>query len=256
MSYKEWVDYDFTKDLKYVAGYNGPGNRGLCASYADVAEVIPESQWKELADQIQSKGGGTSRYVTRIFNQKQEGSCVANASSQAMEIVSCKQFGKNRVVHFSAMSLYKRIGRSPQSGAVVSDAIEELVNKGLLPLDDEQNKTKFKHYMPNTGWSTPYPTGWEDTAKMFKALEWTEIDSYAELVSALLFHEPVVVGRSGHSICYCDFLYKDGEPMVKYANSWGDWGDKGYGYDTLRSIKASSGWAYALRSVTYASFRD
>ncbi len=248
MSNKILVDYDFTKDPRYVKGFNGYGPRGLYAKYADTAPVIPESDWKELSQQ-----GGCSRLVTRIYNQKQEGSCVANASCQSHEITQARQFGKDRVVHLSAISLYKRIGSSPNSGAMVSSGIDEMVENGVLPLTRPEN-SRYKHTMENTGFHTSYPEGWQETAKLFKALEWTEIDSYAELVSCLLLQFPVVVGRSGHSICYCDFLYKDGEPMVRYANSWGDWGENGYGYDTLRSIKASSGWAYAPRSVVYPSY--
>lgn len=249
------IDVDFSLDPKYTFGMKSMGDHTKFCRYADENIVIPETDWKALAQHIQDLGVGNSSYVTRIYNQKQEGSCVANASSQATEIVQARQFGKNRVVHLSAMSLYKRIGSGPSSGAVVSDAIEELVKDGVLPLDNEENKARFKHFMPNTGWSTPYPEGWKETAKNFKALEWMVCDSYAELISALLFRYPVVVGRQGHSICYCDVVYKDGEIMVKYANSWGDWGENGFGYDTLRTIKAASGWAYALRSVVAPTFQ-
>jgi hypothetical protein len=167
--------------------------------------------------------------------------------------VQAGQYGRDRVVHLSAISLYKRIGRSPNSGAMVSDGLDEMSENGVLPLDDVANRARFgAHVMPNTGFRTPYPDGWQSTAKKFLALEWTIVDRVEELISALFNQHPVVVGRSGHSICYLDPVYEDGALLVRYANSWGDWGENGFGYDSLRLIKSSSSWAFALRSVSVA----
>lgn len=204
-----------------------------------------------MANAIQVAGGGCSQLVSRIYNQGNEGSCVANACSQAHEIIQAKQFGKANVVPLSAISLYKRIGRSPNSGAMVSDGLDEMSERGVLPLDTPENRTKFgAAVMPNTGFRTPYPTGWEATAKKFAGTEWFILESVNELVSALLLQMPVVVGRSGHSIAYCDVVYQGSDLMVKYANSWGNWGENGFGYDSMRLIRSSASWAFALRSVT------
>lgn len=252
-----FIDVDFPSEPQYVAGYLPlrAFDVEMLASYADEAPVYPESEWQGLASALDAAGGGCDSLVTRIYDQKQEGSCVANATSQSHEIVQCAQFGKDRVVHLSAMSLYKRIGSSPQSGAVVSDGLKEMSERGILPLDDEANKQRFKHTMPNTGWSTPFPSGWEETAKQFKAHEFLTVRKVEELVSALFNQHPVVVGRQGHSICYCRPAYKDGKLVVKYANSWGSWGDQGFGYDTLSQIRQSADWAFSVRSVTVPGFQ-
>lgn len=254
-----FIDVDFTQETRF--GRGDLGMRAIdaqrFASYADEAPVYPESQWREMADAIQKAGGGCSALVTRIYNQKQEASCVANATSQSHEITQAKQFGKDRVVHLSAISLYKRIGRSPSSGAMVSDGLEEMAERGILPLDDEANRARFGQcVMPNTGFSTKYPANWEQTAANFRVHEWLVLNSVAELISALLNQQPVVVGRSGHSICYCDAIYEDGKLLVKYANSWsGDWGEEGFGYDSLKLIKSSANWAFAPRSVVVPTFQ-
>lgn len=249
----DFVDVDFPSDNHFTFGDLGRRafddvSRG---SYADVVNLIPESQWKDEAAAIQAAGGGCSQLVSRIYNQGNEGSCVANACSQAHEIIQAKQAGKENVIHLSAISLYKRIGSSPNSGAMVSDGLEEMAERGILPLDTPENRAKFgTAVMPATGFRTAYPAGWEATAKQFAASEWFICESVNELITALLNQHPVVVGRSGHSICYCDPIYKDGALLVKYANSWGDWGEQGFGYDSLRMIKSSASWAFALRSVT------
>jgi hypothetical protein len=248
----KFIDVSFPDDDKFVFGDQGFAAFGPPrAPYGESVNVIPESQWKDLAAAIQAAGGGCSQAVSRIYNQGNEGSCVANACSQAHEIIQAQKFGKENVVHLSAISLYKRIGRSPNSGAMVSDGLEEMAERGVLPLDTPENRAKFgAHVMPNTGFRTAYPAGWESTAKKFAGSEWFIIESVNELITALLNQHPVVVGRSGHSICYCDAVYQDGALLVKYVNSWGDWGEKGFGYDSSRLIRSSASWAFALRSVT------
>jgi len=248
----DFVDVDFTQDPRYVFG--DAGHRCFSefkAHFADNVEVIPESQWKDLIAEMDAAGGGADQLVTRIYDQKNEGSCVANACSQACEIAQAVQFGKENVTHLSAMSLYKRIGRSPNSGAMIDDGLEEMAEKGILPLDTPENRAKFgDKVMPNTGWSTRYPADWEATARKFRAAEWFIVDTVNELITALLLQIPVVVGRQGHSICYCRPMYRNGPLVAKYANSWHEsWGDQGFGYDTMSQIRQSSNWAFALRSV-------
>ncbi len=249
----KFIDVDFTQDPNFCGGYNGPGDLSRFARYEDEMPVYPESSWVEMA----AADNAADDLVTRIFDQKQEGSCVANASSQGMEVAQARQFGKDRVVHLSAISLYKRIGSSPSSGANVSDAWDALAADGVLPLDDDENKKRFKHTMPNTGFSTPYPDGWKETAKMFKGLEVYKIDSLPELVAAMLDRFGAVVGRSGHSIFHAKLVNKDGDLFARYANSWKEsWGEKGFGYDSMSMMKQACHGAYAIRSIIVPAFQD
>ena len=254
----QFVDVDFAKQPAYVFGDRGVRAFADAApNFADVVPDLPESDWPNLAEAARAAGGGLTQMVTRIYNQGREGACVANACSQAHEIKQAEQFGRDKVVPLSAISLYKRIGSSPSSGAMVSDGIEEML-KGVLPLDTPENRVRFgDKVMPNTNYYAKYPTGWQETAKLFAAHEWYTVRSVASLITALLTGSPVVVGRQGHSICYCDVVYKDGRLSVVYANSWDySWGFAagsmrgGFGLDTLSQIRQSSSWAFALRSVT------
>lgn len=247
----KWLDIDFRKDPRYVKGYDQFGDASKFGSYEDIAELIPESEWDDRIAELDAADNGADSLVSRIYDQKQEGSCVANACSQAHEIMQGLQFGKSRVTHLSAISLYKRIGRSPGSGAMVSDGMEEGATRGILPLDNPENRAKFgDKVMPNTGFYTDYPTDWEPLAKNFRFDECDVIKSFAGMMTALLRRLPVVVGRQGHSICYCRPMKKNGNYVSKYANSWsGGWGDAGYGYDTLSQMRMSSGWAFTPRSI-------
>lgn len=252
---KDLIDVDFAERPQFVFG--DLGRRVFeprFAAYGDTVPTIPESQWPAEAEKIKAAGGGCSALVSRIYDQGQEGSCVANACSQAHEIVQASQWGKENVVHLSAISLYRRIGRSAQSGAMVSDGLDEMAERGVLPLDNPENRARFGAcVMPNTGWRNAFPSGWEAVAAKFAAHEWFIVDTVAELITALIHQHPVVVGRSGHSIAYCDPVYDGGKLYAKYANSWGTgFGENGFGYDSLSMIRSSASWAFALRSVTTA----
>lgn len=257
-----FVDVDFPSDPNFVPGDTNQGNPGgfdtygsSLPNYEEVVPVIPESQWKAEAEKLKANGTGLSQLVSRIFNQLQEGSCVANACSQAFEIAQANQWGKDRVVHIAAMGLYKRIGSSPNSGANVADGLEEMATRGCVPLDDDANKARFGSVvMPNTGWRNSLPSGWEAVGKELMVLERYIIRSVGGLVSALFNGHPVVVGRAGHSICYCDPVYDGNNLLVKYANSWGDWGEAGFGHDSIRLIQQSAGWCFAVRSIVKPSW--
>jgi hypothetical protein len=248
---EQFIDVDFETDPFYTAGDLGLGAvTGLCANFGDSIEVMSDSEIDASIDAMDEAGGGADQLVTRIYNQGQEGSCVANAFSQANEIIQSLQYGRDKVVHLSAMSLYKRIGRSASSGAMVSDGIEEMSKRGILPLDDEANRAKYgSAVMPNTGWRTPFPSNWEATAKLFCGHEYFIVRNSRELFTALCRQYPVVVGRAGHSICYVRPMKQNGRRVVKYANSWGNWGDNGYGYDSQRLYDQSARWAVAVRST-------
>jgi hypothetical protein len=75
------------------------------------------------------------------------------------------------------------------------------------------------------------------------------VRSYDGFITALLRGYPVVYGRSGHSICAVRPVFKGNKLYVKYANSWGNWGENGYGYDSENMIRAGASWAFAVRTV-------
>lgn len=248
----QFIDVDFTVQPEYVFGDLGASLFGSAFSdYESAEEVMTDAEIDAAIEKIDEDGGSLDRLVTRIFDQGQEGSCVANACTQANQVIQAKQFGKDKVVQLSPMSLYKRIGRSAQSGAMVSDGLDEMQKRGILPLNTPENEAKYGGIvMPATGFRNPFPTGWETTAKQFAGVEALIVRSVNALFTALCNGHPVVVGREGHSICYCRPMRRNGRRVVKYANSWKPtWGDGGYGYDSESQIRKSASWAFALRTV-------
>lgn len=247
-----FIDVDFRDDPNFVMGDLGRNpSKLMCASADDEVPLIHSSQWRSLADKIDAAGGGMDRLVVNIFDQGQEGSCVGNAATQLHQVMQAFSFGKDRVTQLSAISLYKRIGSSANSGAMVDDAMDEACSRGILPLDTPANRAKFGNaVMPPRGFSTPYPSGWEATAKKFRGDERLIVQSEESLFSCLFSGHPLVVGRQGHSILYLRPIWDGSKWLIKYVNSWrADWGDQGFGYDTLRQYRESADWAFTLRSI-------
>lgn len=252
----QFLDVDFTTQPEYVFGDLGAALFGSpLQDYATAEEVMTDAEIDAEIERIDQDGGGLDRLVTRIFNQGREGSCVANACAQANQVIQAKQFGRDKVTQLSAISLYDLIGRSASSGAMVSDGLEEMQNVGLLPLDTPENRAKFgEHVMPATGFKKHRRApGWQDVAKQFAGVEALIVRSVNALFTALCNGHPVVVGREGHSIMYARPMRRNSRRVVKYANSWGEWGDGGYGYDSESQIRKSASWAFALRTVVRRS---
>lgn len=250
-----FLDVYFPDDPNYVFGDLGVS---FCASFPDYEAAEPLLTWEQIDAAIEfldaNPEAGLDHLITWILNQLREGSCVGNATTQGLQTVWNKQLGKEREVRLAAISLYKQIGRSPNSGAMVSDAMDAIREVGILPLDTPENRKRFgNHVMPATGFYTPYPPDWKQTAAKFRGVEFLVIRSLQAMFSALVKGHPVVVGREGHSILYV-------RPMqgrrVKYANSWGAWGTSGgtlphgFGIDSANQVQKSASWAFAIRAVS------
>lgn len=217
--------------------------------YEDVIDVIPRSSWPAL---VAEQGLSLQPMVQKIKDQGQEFSCASNACSGGAEVLLTKQFGRENWVELSAISLYKRVASSAGDGSTINDNIREISTRGILPTDSDINKALFAHTHPNTGFSRALPSGWETTATLFKVTEWFDIASMDGFISCILRGAPVFYGRASHAICAVWVVSQGGKYLIKYANSWGDWGEGGFGYDTESSLAAAIGsyGAVAPRSIT------
>lgn len=230
-------------------------NKLMGSFYEDAVSVMSERELRDAAEEQEENGGG-EQFVSRIYDQKREGSCTYNSGGQANEMVQAKTFGLQNVVHLSAISGYKQGGRSPNSGSTVSGCLRFQQEIGFLPLDIPEN-SQYKHRMPNTGFYTDYPKGWKETAKAFQVEEAHVVRDPASILTALMRQEPVCVGRNGHAITYATARWVDGGWKCFYPNSWSErWGQAfgnqkgGWGVDSWTNIRRSAGWAYVVRAVT------
>lgn len=219
------------------------------ASFANDQEVIPRSQWDALLDAYDY--ALAEQYVAKIKRQTL-GSCASHSSTSCCEYLRNKAVGASNCVLLSPLSVFKFVG-SRNGGSTLDANMRQISQVGVLPLDTPENREKYgEHVWPENQWSGNLPSGWQETAKLFRFTEWNEIGSFDEFFSALLQWKPVYYGRAGHAIYGVRPMKKDGQYVIKYANSWGNWGDAGFGYDTERYVSGSirSYGCYAPRAAT------
>lgn len=252
----QFIDVNFPSQPEYTFGDRGLGAFGATglADYEQTLGVIPESEWRGLAEAMDANQTGLEWLIKHVFNQGQEPSCVSNATAQGMMVCAARQYGMERVPILSPISLYKRVG-SPSSGSMLSDNVDEVMETGILPVNNEANKAVFTHTFPATGYHTKYPSGWETTAGLLKLEECYVVRSVGAMFSAQFRGHPVLVGRQGHSILYIRPKWESNRWIDIYLNSWGDWGfgagvfQAGFGADSMSLIKQSAAWAVAFRTV-------
>lgn len=260
-----FIDIDFENDPNFTRGDKGLSPFCGMDVFEDMNEVLTDAQIDAEIEAIDAAGGGAERLVTRILNQGREGSCVANAFTQAHQILQALQVGRENVIQLSPISLYDRIGSSPSSGAMVSDGLDEMTSRGICPLDTPENRARFPGMvlMPATGFhrESQMPAGWQNSAKLFAGVEYQIARSVNGIFTALCKQWPVVVGREGHCIPYCRPTRSGGGRKAIYANSWDDtWGmamghmSGGFGADTINQIKKSAAYAVVIRTVIYPVF--
>jgi hypothetical protein len=260
-----YLDVDFPEHAKKMRRLMGASPRvhslGMAGVplYGDVMPLHDESQWKPMIEVANASGGLLQPMIREIKDQDGEPSCVSNATLSGQQAKQVEMFGVEFMTILSPISLYMRCG-SPRSGSSLSDNLREMMEIGALPQSNSPNAHLFKHTMPANGYGTKYPTGWQDTAGEFKILEYADIGSWKEFVSALLNRHPVVYARSGHCILAVGLIYRSGKLYLVYLNSWGKWGtainehfDYGAGFDSENVGRASANGSFAILNVKLPS---
>jgi len=205
----------------------------MLASFEDTYPqlMVPRGERKERALRNRDKWRST---VARIYSQGRTSACVGFGSAQALETTRTRRYGVANHVPLSGMSVYKEIGRTLMSGAYISDGMKQIVSTGALPLDTPENRGKFNLVWGLQDWSSRFPSGWEKNANPFRVAKWATARGSDEIESALINGFTGIVGRSRHCVPYVYLDYDGNSPYASYANSWGNWGDKGFGYDSKR----------------------
>lgn len=202
-------------------------------------QMVPRSEWKDRAMRLEKQYRDD---VTQIYDQGSNGSCVGFASAQMLETTLRRRYGLKNWVCLSGMSIYKRIGRSSGSGAMVDDGMDAVI-EGVLPADTPENIARFKHTHNFRNFNTPLPSGWQETGKLFRGTKFVVARGIDEIFSALVNGYAGIVGRQGHSIPYVYGTFSGDKPLVAYANSWKpSWGDQGFGFDSENITRNITCW--------------
>lgn len=217
--------------------------------------VIPRSDWQDVIEEYQLN---YARHKTWQYDQNGEGTCTSNATSGCLSYTWAKQFGEKYAIAPAPLSCYKFCARGPNTGSTTGCNLRRARDTGMILIDNASNRKILEgmglnpdHTMPAVGYRNRMPRGWEETAQYFQIDEYYEIDSIDEFFTALIMGFSILYGRAGHAIHGVDIVYRDRDYYCKYDNSWGRWGDQGFGYDSLDYIRRKGGvyGAYAVQHV-------
>lgn len=264
-----FVDVDFrlqAQQCNRLMGWDGfDANRPLGVMRGTVedlfgADIIRQSDWQSVLDETEVK---TSPLAVYQYDQNGEGLCTANAGAQALAYAWRRQFpslAADLVALPSPVAHYRGhgCGGGPNTGSSVSCIMGSMQRKGTLLIDNAGSRKIYdalglphKHLLKPTGFSQSFDwrdESWLETASNFRFEEMYDVATGEGFVTALLRGFNVVYGRQGHAIMAADVVNRNGW-QVRYHNSWGDWGDQGFGYDSYRLIASSARGAIAVRSV-------
>ena len=243
----KWIDNDLTPPEEMGTGYVEDAGRELMRSEnlqtfeaARPGLMVPRSEWKDRAAKLWPQYRDD---VTQIYDQGSNGSCVGFGAAQMLEVTLRRRYGKRHWVSLSGMSIYKRIGRSSGSGAMVDDGMDAVI-EGVLPADTPENIARYKHTHNFRNFNTPLPNGWQETGKLFRGSSFVVARGIDMIASAMLNGFCGIVGRQGHCIPYVGLTFSsNGGVLVPYANSWRpSWGDEGFGYDSENVTRNITCW--------------
>ncbi len=201
-----------------------------CDSIRSQIELIPSRYWDELADTAWHKNRRSRfRYTS---DQDGVGSCAAESAANLKAALDERQ-GLPRIV-YNPWFVYHTTSGGRDNGSVIGDNVEFIRDYGVCP---EEVWPRSK------GWRATPGGEARRIAKFFKLLEFFYVETIDEFVSALLQGYDIHAGYLGHGISFNRYLKRR---TVEYKNSWGNWGDDGFGSLSLSRIYFPYG-AYAYK---------
>ena len=258
---QQWLDIDFGKESKRAGRLTGCNPRtdqkgDACPLFGEVFrdKVIPRSDWRSHLETLKPN---YSRHDLYQMDQDGEGTCTSFAEAAAFAALWNQRYGPEWQVISSGPSTYQFCARSGNSGSTTSCILKRGRDFGRVLIDNPQNRKVLEalglnpdHTIREVGWRQEVGH-MKETMRQFRTREFYEIDGVDEFFSALLLGFPILYGRSGHAIKGTDLVLRNGVFACRYRNSWGRWGDQGYGYDSLDYIaKTNAPWgAYALQTL-------
>jgi hypothetical protein len=196
---------------------------------ADMIEIIPRDKWAGLIGQVDLRP-----QVKVVLDQGNVGSCATEACTGAVMI--CRSTAGLPHVLLNPWSIYRVTSGGRDQGSSIDENLQFARDVGILP----------ESYWPRSkGWKATPPQGWEAIANKNRIKEFYDCGNIPQVGSALLYGFSVPFGWQGHS-CVLTKLVSPKE--AEYLNSWGDWGDQGFGRIKLSSINFGYG-AYCVRAV-------
>jgi hypothetical protein len=212
-------------------GLELPDDRGDGYGYSGTADqfpaelLIPESEWEPRVKEMEERKTRTSDLVQQagLPHKDQNGTnfCWINAPTYAMEVTRVIQ--NQPMVILSPASCGSIIKGFRNNGGWGLEGLRFISNRGVVPVSMWPANAIKKQY--------DTPAAWEE-AKKYICLEWWEAKprNFAQHFSMLLRRASCAVGLNywSHEVTDEDPVFLDGEPCVRFRNSWKGYGTNGY----------------------------
>jgi hypothetical protein len=196
--------------------------------------LLPRKQWKPTS---------IREIVPQIKDQDGTNECCPHAGTGAMQDV--RALLGLPYVELSPASVYRFGNGGRDAGMTIEDCLTILSERGALPT------SKY----PALNWRAQYPADGAAVAKGFRAVEWEDTINTDYIGSAVQRGWPVVIGvwwsgGGGHAVVVTG--WRPESPEWEIQNSWGNWGDSGFGHlpegQVSRGIASFGAWALRLPS--------
>lgn len=203
--------------------------------------ILPIDEWEEHIAKVRMR-----HLVWHILYQASVGSCASEGTTQTL-YVARETAGLERVT-LNPYSLYHYTSYGRDGGSSIDDNLR--LARGDHPRWPGKGGIAPQEIWPRSkGWRTEPSEEARAEAWKYRIDEFYDVGSWEEFGTALLKGFAVSFGYPGHAIAAVELVDKN---TVRYANSWGDWGDQGFGTIHRRSIQWSYG-VFAVRTARIAS---
>lgn len=215
-----------------------------CLRDASTVGLIPESEWRDRSAQ-QWKDESTLWHLTKgevpRKNQEQTNYCWINAPTWCTEAARCVM--GLTYVELSPASVGGPIKGYRNQGGWGTEGLQYIADHGIVPAS----------LWPCNAISARYNTAEANAERAkYRVTEWDDVpaDSWKHLISMMLQNKPVAIGLDwwSHEVSAVAVVWEDNDWSLIIANSWGDWGDDGFG--KLRGGKKIPDDACCPRVVT------
>jgi hypothetical protein len=206
-----------------------------CPLFSSRVKVIPKAEWEERASKITLQP-----FVREVLHQKSVGSCASESKDGALAI-GMAWAGLPHVT-FNPYGTYHFVNGGQDRGSTLDDNLKFGREHGCFP---------ESVWPRSNGWQRRPTDEAMQAAKQHRILEYYDILSVEEFVTALLLGIPVTYGAKGHAVTAIRHLHRQNAPLI--VNSWGTtWQDGGFGiWATYRELSDMLRYgAYAVRTVT------
>ncbi len=195
-------------------------------------QLIKPQHWDELADTAHHRERD-SRYRFTL-DQDGVGSCGFEAAAGGKGAQDQRQ--NLPMIIYNPWFGYQFTSGGRDNGSVIGDNAEFLRDHGVAP---EEVWPRSK------GWREEPSREAKRIAEFFTIDDFFYVETINEFVSALLAGYDIHAGYTGHSVIFGRYVKRR---RVRYKNSWGDWGDNGFGELSVDKIYFPYG-AYAYKNA-------